>query len=80
MLKRLLALGLIIGAVTLILSFVLAVSLMVALAVMLLMVFAPVLGILLIMYLPAPTIIKSIIGLSVTILFIVFGLRYLGVM
>ena len=79
MLKGVLGLLVVLGIVTVILSFVFAVPLLTALAVMLLVIFAPVAGILVGMFVPAPTIIKGILSLTVTVITIVFGLKYLGV-
>lgn len=79
MMKGLLWLAVILGAVTLILSFVFSIPLMTALAVLLIIVFAPVAGILIAMFLPLPGFIKAIIGLVVPIILIVFGLGFLGV-
>jgi len=79
MMKGLLGLAIVLGVVTVILSFVFAVPLLTALAVMLIVIFAPVAGILVGMFVPAPAIIKGILSLTITILIIVFGLKYLGV-
>ena len=79
MLKGLLGLAVIVGIVALILAFIFSVPILTALAILLLVIFAPIAGVLVAMFIPAPAIVKGIVGLTLTVVVIVFGLNYLGV-
>jgi hypothetical protein len=79
MLKGILGLAVIVGIVALILAFIFSVPILTALAILLLVIFGPIIGMLVGVLIPAPVIIKGIVGLTLTVVVIVFGLNYLGV-
>lgn len=64
----------------LIVSWAFGLALVTSIVVILLMVFAPIAGFLVAVFLPLPGILRLIVGLAVMALLMLFGLQYLGVL
>ena len=64
----------------LIVSWAFGLALVTSIVVILLMVFAPIAGFLVAVFLPLPGILRIIVALAVMALLMLFGLQYLGVM
>lgn len=78
--KGLLGLVVALGIVAVVLAFVFGISVWTGLLLLGLVIAAPIAGGLVAIFVPGPMIVKAICGLSVSIIVLVFGMRYLGMM